>query len=279
MQKPSEIQENTSGPLPEGWRRRLLGQVDLRASFAELEGRQHFVADTMRGYIRSLELRFDDAWEYFDRAYAKANAAAESIPNLVHQFLLNIYCFDNALIESPLNTEGTNLPDLWIPTGLPQHVLDEYPEVRFVIQLRRNSEGILRLHLGDYGEAAEIFEQLIQQNSVQSTTSGRGNLNALMMNYLGLAATQLNLGLADEAFLNLENAALAVQTGGERINQARAAAILKAFYAVLDRPQEAMDWELYLERLPCPPETIVAFLERAQIVQERCHHRSSLVLL
>jgi tetratricopeptide (TPR) repeat protein len=279
MQNPSQPRKPVGNPLPDGWRRRFLAEVDLRSSFTELEDCDHFVADTMRGYIRSLELRFNSAWSYFDRAYAKAATAAESIPNLVHQFLLNIYCFDNALIEAPLNTAGANLPDLWVPTEIPQHVLHEYPEVRLVIQLRRNSEGILRLHLGDFCAAAEIFEQLIGENSLQPTVSGRGNLNALMMNYLGLAATQINLGMADEAFVNLENAAFAVQSGGERINQARAATILKAFYTFLERPTEAMDWELYLTRLPCPPDTVAVFLERARIIQERCSLQSSLVLL
>ena len=260
-----------SSPLPNGWRYRFVLKGDLDASYAELEGYDHFFADTMRGLVRSLQLRFEAAWELFDAAYEKTTEAAESIPNLVRQFLLNIYTFDNALMEGPLNPDNAQIPDAHIPT-LPDKILDEYPEVRLVINLRRGSEGILRLHVGDFEISAEVFEGLLRSNP--SAPPDR-----LAMPYIGLAAALFNLGKEDEARRNLENAAFAVQAGREVIGRGRAAAVLHAFHSYLGESSAAQDWIEFLDHLECPQKTRELFLQRAEIISERCLHHSSLVLL
>lgn len=260
-------------PLPQDWLEEFLGKGDFDDSFQKLEGVKHFHAETMRGRIRSLQLRFAEAWEHFDQAYERSLKAHEDIPNLVRQFILNIYCFEHALLEKPLSPSerDTKIPELWIPE-LPEIVLDEYPEVKLVINLRRASEGFLRLHLGDYQAAADVFQGLIEKNP-------RARPDTLMMNYLGLAACQHNQGLDELARWNLENASLAIQAGGETINRARWAAVLHAFYTFLGDEEEANGWKAFLERLPCPQATRDAFLKRAKLILDRCSEQSKMLLI
>jgi hypothetical protein len=170
-----------------------------------------------------------------------------------------------------LAERDAKVPEFWIPE-LPEIVLEEYPEVKLVINLRRTSEGLLRLHLGNYEVAAKVFQGLIEKNP-------QGAPEALAANYLGLAACQHNQGLDELAHWNLENAAFAIQTGGETINRARNAAVLHAFYSYLNDEEEANGWRAFLDRLPCPDPTRAAFLRRADIILERCMQHSNLVLI
>jgi tetratricopeptide (TPR) repeat protein len=261
-------------PLPQGWWEDFSSNADLEKSFEGLKGWRHFHALTMRGRIRSLQLRMDEAWKWFDKAYERSEEAPETIPNLVRQFLLNIYCFEHALLEAPLKTEpDMKLPEIWVPE-LPEMILREYPEVKLVIGLRRQSEAILRLHLGEYETAISLFEKLIEDNS-----SPAANPLDLASHYLGLAAAQHNMGLDDLMRFNLENAALAIQSGGETLNRARQAAVLHAFYTYLEDREEAAGWKAFVERLPCPQETRELFVKRANVILERCTQQESLLLI
>jgi tetratricopeptide (TPR) repeat protein len=256
--------------LPEGWYTEFLGKADMEESFRRLEGIAHFHAETMRGRIRSLQLRVEDAWLHFERALSLAADAPMDIPNLVRQFLLNLYLFDNALLEGPVN-HINDLPEAKTP-DLPEHVLDEYPEVAYVFELRRCAEGYLRLHLGESASARKIFKELIADFP--------GVPNATISSYYcGLAAAEHNLGLQEEALRTLENAALCIQTGGVTMNRARGACILFAFYSWLAKEDEARAWRSYLEGIDCPESTKHVFEKRAQLLIERCTRAQSLVLL
>lgn len=274
--RPESGPEDPHSPLPNGWRHEFLNRADFRRSFGALSGHDHFFADTLRGYIRSLQLRFDEAWSFFDRALDKAERTPSNPQNLMRRFLLQVYVFDNALCEAPLSCGAPALPP---EESAPEALLEAYPDMRRLLQLRRNSEAILHLHLGNFEAAADTFEDLIQQNGFVKTRSGTTNPSALTMNYIGLAAAQLNLELEDEARRNLENASFALLSGGELINRARAASVLHAFYSFLDERKEAQSWKTYLQRLSCPRETVTAFLRRARIVHQRCVEHSGLVLL
>src|SRR5438093_1177710 len=107
--------------LPPSWLREFLDRADLTHSFEALKGCTHFHAETMRGRIRSLELRGTEAWKHFDRALAKAAGTVETIPNLIREMILNLYCFEQKLLEGPLRTD-LKPPELWIPE-FPKEVL------------------------------------------------------------------------------------------------------------------------------------------------------------
>jgi len=104
----------SSEPVPEGWIQRYSTRVDLEASYAELEGRRHFHVESLRGHIRSLQHRFDDAWEHFERAVGLVEEAEDDIATLVRKFLLEIYRLENALLEKSLKTD-VRLPPFDLP--------------------------------------------------------------------------------------------------------------------------------------------------------------------
>lgn len=258
--------KSAKNPLPSGWLQGFHSRADFERSFAELEGQKHFYAEAMRGHIRSFQLRFAEGWKHFDRAYELSQRAAENIPNLVRQFLLNIYCFEHALLEEPLTDkkQGEKMPSLWLP-ALPDFVLEEYPEVKLVINLRRHAEGILCLHLGKCSQAARVFEGL---------TRGGGATA-----YLGLAAAQHGMGNGELARSSIENAARILKAGGDTLDRARAAAVLQAFYTFLAEDEEANSWKIFIEGLPCPLETHEVFLRRAGIILERSRAEARLLVL
>ena len=99
------------------------------------------------------------------------------------------------------------------------------------------------------------------------------------MYYLGLGASQHNLGLQELADRSIVDAELCVQAGGSTINRLRLAGILYGFHRYLGNQGEALGWEEFLKRLPCPKVTQEVFLERGRILLDRCTQQASLVLL
>jgi tetratricopeptide (TPR) repeat protein len=261
----------TENPLPPGWFDEFLDKADFDRSFAQLDGYNHFYAEASKGNIRSQQLRFDEAWQHFDRAQELVDSAEENIPNLIREFLLHIWCFENAIVEAPLIETNIDPPALWIPE-LPQQVMDDYPEVKLVLNMRRNAEALLRLHLGHWDESSELYRELIEDNQKE-----RGD--QLAFYYFGLAACQHNLGMPDDARRNLENSGFAILSGGRTANRAKAAAILYALYSHLGEEEIATSWVQFLESLPCPKATKDVFLERGRILLDRCAQRSNLLVL
>ncbi len=260
-------------PLPAGWLEDIFEKVDLERSFLKLRGLKHFWVEAWKGHIRAEQLRFESAWKYFDRAYEAAQDVEESIPNLVRQFILNIWCFQNALSEAPLADTIKDVPEAWIPE-LPEEILDEYPEVRRVIHLRRSSEASLRLHLGQYSDAAELYGDLVEEHGCDKDSEG-----SVAFHYLGLAACEYNLDFKDEALKNLENAGLVLTMSGRNWNKIKACSDLFAFYKFIGMDEEANSWDLFMERLPCPQGTRDLYKRRSKLVLDRCLENSTLLLL
>lgn len=256
--------------LPRGWQERFFDRADLEGSFRALEGLDHFHVHTMRGRIRSLQLRTEDAWDHFDRSLDLAADAPVTIANLVREFLLNLYLFDNAILEGPVD-RSAKIPEAKIPE-LPEQVMEEYPEVAYVISLRQSAEGYLRLHLGEFATARRVFGDLIEAYRASPDAT-------LGFYYCGLAAAEHNMGHRDRAERTLENAGLAILSGGRTLNQARLAGILEAFYSWLGADEEAMSWKAFLDRLPCPDATKEAFSRRGKLLLERCAEQKCLLLI
>ena len=269
MSPPQEI-TNRPSPLPENWLKKFFRRADLKTSYRDLEGVRHFHAETMRGRIRSLQMRFAEAWKHFDHAQALISESPKSIPNLVRQFVLEIYSFNNALLERPVSSDCP-MAEFSLPPLDPK-ILDEYPEIRYVLELRRNSEAMLRLHTGEVDRARSIYESLLNDKPMNKA-------ELLVVYYLGLAACEAQNGVTAEAEAHLENASLAAQTLQKILNQASAAAQLNAFYKFTGNGQKAMEWKLFLSRLNCPQETISLFTLRAEKIYNRCSEKGRLVLL
>jgi tetratricopeptide (TPR) repeat protein len=256
-------------PFPKGWQDRFFAEADLERSYRELAGYSHFFAETMRGRIRSLQLRFGEAWEHFEAADCLKEHFVESVANLTRQFLLEIYRFENALVERSVEPD-IDVPECPIPDIDPA-ILGDFPEVKYVIDLRKLSEAVLRLHLGECAEAAELYEQLIRENP--GSTPDR-----LASWYLGLAACQHTLGLHDAAAANLENASYAAQAIEPPLIAVAAGVTLHAIHRFLEKEEEARDWQAFVERIRCPEITKELFLKRAERLFERCREHNRLVV-
>src|SRR5262245_4189969 len=89
---------------PEDWGENWNEKCDLDLAFEALEDWHHFHTDTMRGRIRSLQLRPDEAWPYFETAFRRAPDFAATPRNQLRLFYLKAYCFENALIEESAET-------------------------------------------------------------------------------------------------------------------------------------------------------------------------------
>ena len=265
------MKRKNDNPLPAGWQDEFAEKADLDKSFASLGTKKHFYVEALRGHIRSLQLRFEEAWDHFDRASELSEKVVEDIPNLIRQFLLHIWCFENALAEAPLAEKEIEPPVLWIPP-LPKEILDDYPQVKLVINLRRMSEAVLRLHLGNWSESAEIYEDLLRDN--QGT-----RVDILAYVYSGLAACQYNMGMEDAARRNLENAGFAILSEGRTLERVRVAGTLYALYSQIGDEEEANSWHSFLQSLPCPQATKDVFLERGKVLIERCAERSRLLVI
>jgi tetratricopeptide (TPR) repeat protein len=263
--------QKKASPLPAGWFGELQDKADLQHSYDALGRRKHFYVEAFRGNLKTNQLQFGTAWEHFDRARELSLEAEEDIPNLVRQFLLNIWCFECALLEAPLAESRGKVPPLWLPE-LPEEILQDYPEVQLVIDMRMRSEGILRLHLGEYEESAAIFESLISRGRVPGEPQ-------VAIYYLGLAACQFNLGEESEAWKNLENAGFAVLTGSRTLNRAITAGLLHGLYSYMEDHEQARDWAAFIQSLDCPQATKDLSLRRGSVAMERCAARSELLVL
>src|SRR5258706_199678 len=79
--------------VPEKWLDALNERCDLDQSFQALQGWDHFHTDTIRGRLRSFQLKPREAWDHFDLAVERAEGSAAdrkienacvSIPTLIN---------------------------------------------------------------------------------------------------------------------------------------------------------------------------------------------------
>lgn len=259
--------------LPPGWYEELLEKADLEASFAALETCDSYYVDAMRGRVRSLQLRIEEAWRYLEQAAARSVDAPEELPDMARRALLQMYLLENALLCAPMDRSRPappcQLPDL---PGVRDATLEEYPEIRYILEMRLSIEGCFRLHLGDYHQASTTFQGLID------SWSGAPDA-ALALHYCGLAAARHNLGLVDLARRSLESSGLALASGGRMLNRLSAAGMLTALHEYLGEDALARDWKSHLQSLDCPEETRDAFLRRAHLLLERCVEQRCLLVL
>jgi tetratricopeptide (TPR) repeat protein len=237
-----------------------------------LEGVKGFYAEALRGKIRSLQLRFEEAWHHFERAENEMTKEEETIATLVQQLTCDIWCFENAIAEARVESDEGFPFEPWMPE-LPERIQKDYPEIMYTLVLRQYAEGLLRLHFGHYLKAAEYFEKLIVE------TTDKVPWAQLPLYYLGLGASRYNLGEKEEGRRNLENAGLEIHVHGELLAQVRLSGALCGMYEFLGEEEEAQGWRLFLERLPCPEATKEAFLKRGEMIVTRSREAGGLLLL
>lgn len=257
--------------LPKRWVEEFFEAADLERSFEGLRGVRHFHADTMRGRIRSLQVRLEEAHKYFEKAYAGACIAPRSIPNLMRELTLHAYWLENRALQGPLepveDEDFTEFPEF------PDDIIEEYPEVLVAARIRNSAEALMYLHSGKYTIAAEIYSVLVERDREE-----RGDV--LAGHYIGLAASVYNVGLRDGAMDCLEKAGTALRSGGGPVlHRCILGANLEATYRCLGEDALAEEWRRYVEALECPSATKAAFRRRTGITARRWAEESRLLVV
>jgi hypothetical protein len=254
--------------VPTDWISLVNERCDLDLAFESLEGWDHFHTDTIRGRIRSLQLRPNDAWRFFRRADERSGAFCHSPLNDLRRFFLKSYRFENAFVEES-QAEGGR-------PGIAEECLSalgkDVPDSEVAVQLRAFSQGVFCLHRGKPEEAKAIFRRLVSQTSSQILDQQVGF-------YIGLSVAHTALGEDDDAERQIENACLANLAIENTFTRGLNASVLIALFRTARREQEARDWEMFLRHLEIPPKTLELFLERCRRIQERSAGLGRLFLL
>ena len=258
-------------PLPSGWVHDFMHEADLEKSFRALEGCPHFHADTMRGRIRTLQLRTAEAWRYYDSAEVSSRRAEESIPNLRRTFVLQVYRFDNALLEASESKEA-EIGDPTFPTlpSFSSALLKEFPELSGALRMRARVQGSYLLHSARWTEALEVFTRLTEDRGLRH--------GGLAQPYLSIACCHYNLGNESEMQRFLHSAELAVHACGQLLTRAHLCGLLYAVHLVREDPEQANDWKEFLYSLPCPLATRDTFFAWGEKFVAVCHENNHLVV-
>lgn len=254
--------------MPDGWTKEFLYKADLEKSFRDLESCTHFHGSTMRGRIRTLQLRTAEAWEHFDHAESLSRLAEDDIANSMRVFLLHVYRFENALLESPEQEEieASEPPLRSFPPGL----LDQFPELRAALNVRKRLQGMFLLYAGRSAEAVPLFRELAEDRQL-------GN-EGLAHSYLALACCHFNLGNEAEGQRLLESAELATHACETVLNRGLFCGLLYALYTYRDESRRAAEWKEFLYSLPCPEATKDALLGRGETFVTRCRRHNHLLV-
>ena len=258
-------------PLPSGWVHDFMHEADLEKSFRALEGCPHFHAETMRGRIRSIQLRTGEAWRHFDSAEVASRSADESIPNLRRTFILQVYRFDNALLEAPESREA-ELEDPDFPTfpSFSDTLLKEFPELSGALRMRTRVQASYLLHAARWTDASEVFTRLTEDRGI-----GPGGL---AQSYLSIACCHYNLGNESEMQRFLQSAELAVHACEELLTRAHLCGLLYAVHLVREDPKLASEWKEFLYSLSCPRATRDTFFAWGERFVALCHENNHLVV-
>jgi tetratricopeptide (TPR) repeat protein len=256
--------------LPKGWVQVFVEKADLEAAFKGLSSCMHFHADTMRGRVRSLQMRVNEAEAYFLIALEGSNRAPRTAKNIIRQVVLHTYWLENRLLQEPSNV-AEDLPPLDHP-AFPEDLKQAHPELQVVEHMHLSAEGFLRLHAGDYEAAASLYTDLV--GKLREDVGGK-----LAFAYVGLAAATYNMGKPEEAARHFENAGLSIQVGGSTLDKLRVAANLYAIYRCLGPREAAADWRHFVDRIECPQATKDALLTRTKVVVERWARSEKLLLV
>jgi len=235
-------------------------ECDLDLAFEMLQGWNHFHTDTMRGRVRSLQLRSQEAWPFFEKALSRIHEFDESLQNKIRAFYLHIYCFENALVEESSGHGDPQLTSRYLDRVV-RHRLEEQ-EFRIANELKEFLQVLFLINQERYREAKTIADHLLE--------SSRNRLGDEKVGFF-FAASVAYKGLGDEraSTEQIENALLGIPTLAQRFNMglyAGTAMALLRFWGMADRAQE---WEQFLVHLRIPERTADIFRERARRMFER----------
>lgn len=199
---------NVDQAVPENWITSVNEQCDLDLAFEVLQKFNHFHTDTIRGRVRSLQLRPQEAWEYFQKAEQRADLYEKSKHNLLRRFYLKAYCFENCLIEKSSQDFSENDQTEICLQNLFNYSL---PPFGIAEKIRTFCHGMYLIHKEDYISAKNLFEQLIHD----SWDSYGDELTGF---YFAAAVSNRGLGEIEKANRHMENSCLSIPTLKSKFN-------------------------------------------------------------
>lgn len=248
--------ESERGPYPPGWMEMMVEKADFKAAFDALEGYPHFHSESLRGKIRSIQLRTQEAWEHFQKAEELSKSYEESAQKRIFLFYLSIYRVENAYIEEARDPEEKTSERTDFEM---QRFLDtKCPELVIAQQLQINFLGYYQLLRGQYQEALLTFKALMEESQTRFE-------DQQVAFFCAAAAACKELGLEEDAKKHYENAALAVNSLSQLYKIGLFCARLYTLMMHWEKHKEAEEWLQRLEKLPCPEDSRQCFIERARL--------------
>jgi hypothetical protein len=244
--------------------------MDLERSFEALSSCEHFHASTLRGWIRSLQLRHRAADQLFVAARREGDAAPKSAANLVYRIQLEFFHLDDAMArsrckESEAVTSGSEL-------DVPEPLHAKHPEIRYALDLRKHMDALIRVCYGDNESALAAWQELIE-------ASAERHAGVLFFYYVGAAAALHNLERFEECDRRLEEAELALQAAPSLYYQVHGAVIIAAFRSFRGHDDAARSWQTFLLSLKCLDATKAVFRRRSRLMLERSFEHGAVVLI
>jgi hypothetical protein len=244
---------------PSEWISLLNEQADLDAAFEALEDWNHFHGDTIRGRIRSLQLRPQEAWGHFEKAASRSASFSRSSKNVLRLFSLKVYRFENAILEEslPLGGQPSRVEECF-----GELLNAEMPALEPLKHVQLHCRAAHHLHRADYHRARRLFLMLIRDGRRRRQDEQTGY-------YLGAAAALRSLGAMSQADRQMENACLSIPVLASTFNMGVHAATATALLRLWNREDEAIEWEGFVSRLEAPARTRELFRERTRRIVER----------
>lgn len=257
--KPKKTQRAADRAAPADWMNLVNEKGDLDLAFDALDGWDHFYTDTIRGRIRSLQLRPKEAELFFERSQARVEEFPNTHRNFLRRFYHKIYVLENSVIAESAPEGGD--PDL-TDKVLEDLMNMEIPETEVALQTRQYHKGVLFLNRGKFTEAKRCFLRIIKQSHGQMGDEKTAY-------YLGAAVALKQLGQEKDANWQIENASLIIPTLENTLNMGIYSASLSAFLDLWGREAEAEEWRDFLFRLKMPEKTRQLLLQRKERVVTR----------
>jgi hypothetical protein len=246
--------------LPDGWLERYQAG-DLRTCYAALEGEDHFYAWSLRGRIRSLQLRGVQADELFDHA---SELAADTEPSVKdHARMIGHLAFvrENGLLMG----HTSSLPD--------PELMREAKGAREWIESHLAIDAWAHINDGNSWPAIEILQGLLRLAGGIERHAQRSFWN------LGLGAAMANAGEPLDARAALEQAGIYARLVPTKLDAGRVVGMLCGVYRELGEADEAASWMAYLARLALPLSTRRLIQRRSALLSSRSSLERHLVLV
>ena len=260
----------SSEPHPPGWRDLIYEKVDFEAAFDALDGYDHFHTETLRGFIRTKQLRLDDARSRFRNAERLFPEAAPSRENPRYLFLLRLFAAGAAVTGEALDpgTDSASRTDREMARFVrtPGPVKPTFDQVR-VAQIAYHD-----LIRGNFQKSLNTFEFLLEES--------RERLEPQQVAFsIGAAAAAYELGLSPLADKHYETAALGVNLTSQPFKVAEFSSRLYILLTHWGRKNEARDWLQRIDTIECPPESRSCFVRRGEVFTVASRARNHIFIL